>query len=112
MLRLRRDGTRLDSARGIQLGDPPGPALFAMAIREHITRARAEVIEQFPNLPGGGLDMVGFHLDDGAVAGDAGAVKLFCDKLRVSLGMWEYSSARKNRRSCQRSGIIETMRSY
>ena len=82
VLRLGKDGTWLDAARGIQQGDPLGPALFAMAMHEHIMAARAEVVGQFPHPPMGGLDIVGFYLDDGA---DAKVVKLFCDVLKFSL---------------------------
>ena len=61
-----------------------GPALFAMAIQEHIVKAKSRVETQIPHMQAGGLDLVGFCLDDGAVAGEAKAVKLFCDTLRDS----------------------------
>ena len=51
----------LVSGRGVQQGDPLGPALFAMAIQPVIERARAEVSESLP----GELDWVAFFLDDG-----------------------------------------------
>ena len=67
-------GPWLDSARGIH---PLGPALFAIAIQEHIIAAKTETNQRYQNTPNGGLDIVGFYLDDGAVAGDAEAVCYF-----------------------------------
>ena len=66
---------QLASSRGIQQGDPLGPALFALAIHESILRARAAAEAQFP----GGLDFTAFFLDDGTVAGDADAVAKFVE---------------------------------
>ena len=63
----------LASSRGIQQGDPLGPALFATAIQEAIVEAQRQSEAEFP----GGLDFTAFFLDDGTVAGDANAVAKF-----------------------------------
>ena len=63
----------LESSRGIQQGDPLGPALFAIAIQEAIVEAQRQSEAEFP----GGLDFTAFFLDDGTVAGDANAVAKF-----------------------------------
>ena len=51
VLRLGRNGTWLDSARGIQQGNPLGPALFAIAIQDHIVAARTETTQRYVNIP-------------------------------------------------------------
>ena len=66
---------RLSSARGIQQGDPLGPALFAVAIQNAVLEARNAAESNHP----GALDFVAFYLDDGTVAGDATAVRCFCE---------------------------------
>ncbi|MBM4023654.1 MAG: hypothetical protein FJ284_15705, partial [Planctomycetes bacterium] len=65
---------RLASACGVQQGDPLGPPLFALALREAIDLARAAALAEYPD----GLDVVVFYLDDANVAGDAQAVAAFC----------------------------------
>ena len=64
---------RLTSARGVQQGDPLGPALFAMALHGAVLAARQEAERLHP----GKLDFTAFYLDDGVVAGDAAAVSAF-----------------------------------
>ena len=70
----------LDSARGVQQGDPIGPAIFALALKRSIDEALAAV-----DLAGCKLDIVAFYLDDGTVAGNAVAVKAFCNAFREAL---------------------------
>lgn len=71
---------RLESARGIQQGDPLGPALFAIAIQEQVHKACAETLKEFP----GELDVVVFYLDDGVVGGSSRAVRDFYLRLEPS----------------------------
>ena len=73
LLKLGR--LKLSSARGIQQGDPLGPALFAIAIHDALVRCREMVARERPNE----IDFVAFYLDDGTVAGSAQAVRAFCD---------------------------------
>ena len=47
--------------------------------------AKTEINQRFHNMSNGGLDIVGFYLDDGAVAGNAEAVRFFCDRLKSKL---------------------------
>eukprot|EP00972_Heterocapsa_arctica_P067147 9910030-Heterocapsa_arctica.AAC.1 len=70
---LLLDDRRLRSDRGIQQGDPLGPALFALAIHEAILEA---MVASGAGAPGG-LDLCMFFLDDGTNAGTAEAVHLF-----------------------------------
>jgi hypothetical protein len=70
---LLLDGRRWVSARGIQQGDPLGPALFAVALHDAIVSAKADTETRYP----GKLHFVVFYLDDGVVAGDALAVSHF-----------------------------------
>ena len=67
------DEGQIDSARGIQQGDPLGPAFFSIAIQDSIRKAKAAAEEAVP----GGIDWVAFFLDDGTVAGNADAVEVF-----------------------------------
>ena len=76
----------LQSAQGIQQGDPLGPALFAMAIHEAVKATLHEVRAQHADKPQGGIDFTGFYLDDGVVAGDAKAVRTFTDTLADKFG--------------------------
>ena len=71
----------LSSARGVQQGDPLGPALFALAIHPKILKAKRRVESEFP----GGLDFSVFYLDDGVIAGSDAAVARFCDLLANGL---------------------------
>ncbi len=61
----------MKSSRGIQQGDPFGPALFGMAINAPTREATAQVISE---LGPGSLDFANVYLHDGVVAGDARAV--------------------------------------
>ena len=72
------DGSTIESSRGIQQGDPMGPALFALAIQPLITKAKQATMERFGNE---GVDVIAFYLDDGVVAGDHHHVKYFLDHL-------------------------------
>ena len=56
-------GTALQSAAGVQQGDPLGPLLFASALQPLALELRQ-----------GPLDLAVFYLDDGVVAGDVSAV--------------------------------------
>jgi hypothetical protein len=78
---LLMDSTRLGSARGVQQGDPLGPALFAIAIHPQILEVKRRVDEQFP----GELDFTAFYLDDGTIAGTDQAVALFCTLFKDEL---------------------------
>ena len=49
---------RLDSARGVQQGDPLGPALFALTIHPKILKVKARVAELLPNE----IDLATFYL--------------------------------------------------
>ena len=67
----------LQSARGVQQGDPLGPALFAAAIHPKICEAKRKVESEML----GGIDFSVFYLDDGIIAGTDEAVARFCDLL-------------------------------
>ena len=71
----------LKSTRGIQQGDPLGPALFALAIHEIVMQTGREVQQRFPDE----LDFAAFYLDDGVLGGTARAVRCFCDQLMEAL---------------------------
>jgi hypothetical protein len=62
---------RLESSRGIQQGDPLGPALFGMSIHDAILQTTETAKQEFGEHA---LDITHFFLDDGIVAGDAAAV--------------------------------------
>ena len=70
----------LESQRGVQQGDPLGPALFALAIHDAIVAAKEEVDAQMP----GGLDWTAWYLDDGVIAGSWQAVDAFYRKITTS----------------------------
>ena len=73
----------MSSARGIQQGDPLGPALFGMAIDAVVREATAQVLlEKGP----GSLDITTFYLDDGVVAGAAAAVARWLELIEIGLG--------------------------
>jgi len=54
------DGIRLTSASGVQQGDPAGPALFCIALKELTDSLQSE--------------MTAWYLDDGVIAGDPSTV--------------------------------------
>ncbi len=64
----------LDSAEGVQQGDPLGPLLFALGIHPLVERLSAL------RHAGVGLDLVQFYLDDGVLAGPA---ELVADALAI-----------------------------
>jgi hypothetical protein len=64
-------GRQLRSERGVQQGDPLGPALFSMAIHEAIEQATRKTKDKFGSTA---IDLANFYLDDGMVAGSAAAV--------------------------------------
>ena len=76
--RLLLGDRMLMSMRGVQQGDPLGPALFALAIHGAILETRAEVERLFP----GELEICAFFLDDGTLAGSAEAVSHFVGLFR------------------------------
>jgi hypothetical protein len=67
----------LSSGRGVQQGDPAGPAIFALGIHEDVEEAMEATEQAFP----GELDWVGLFLDDTMAAGTARAVKMFVETL-------------------------------
>ena len=76
----------IDSSRGVQQGDPLGPALFALAIHPVIPKACCLTLSAFP----GSVDLSPFFLDDGVLAGDAPAISSFLRHLIagfVSIGL-------------------------
>ena len=74
-------GERIHSSRGVQQGDPLGPALFSLAIHAHVLEAKAEVESLHP----GELDVCVFFLDDGVACGTARAVASFCQRVQAKL---------------------------
>ena len=60
---LQFGGSVLQSAGGVQQGDPLGPLLFAAAVQPLTTQLQQS-----------SLDLATFYLDDGILAGDVGAV--------------------------------------
>ncbi len=67
----------LTSGRGVQQGDPAGPAIFALAIHEDVEEAKEAAEQTYP----GELESVGLFLDDTMAAGTARAVKAFLETL-------------------------------
>ena len=63
----------ISSSRGVQQGDPLGPAFFALAIQDCIRQSKAQVEAELP----GQLDFGVFFLDDGIAAGSAEATAKF-----------------------------------
>ena len=74
---LKLGSTEIHSSRGVQQGDPIGPALFALAVHDDILQAKAHTEQLLPNR----LNFVAFFLDDGVAAGSSRAVKCFLDSL-------------------------------
>ena len=72
---------RLNSARGIQQGDPLGPLLFSAAIHDAVLQAKAETNGRYP----GELDWIAFFLDDGTAAGTSQAAQHFVVNLLNAL---------------------------
>ena len=72
---LLLDEGSLSSSRGIQQGDPLGPAFSSIALQDSIRRAKEAAEAAVP----GGIDFVAFFIDDGTVAGSAEAVAIFVD---------------------------------
>ena len=58
------DTHEVNSAAGVQQGDPLGPLIFAAAIQPLALRLKELVVQ------GAKLDLVAFYLDDGVIAGD------------------------------------------
>jgi hypothetical protein len=75
------DSVVLTSDRGVQQGDPAGPAFFSACIQEDILDARANTEQAYP----GKIDWVAFYLDDGVVGGSADAVQHFVQQLSCRL---------------------------
>jgi hypothetical protein len=69
----------LTSSRGVQQGDPAGPAIFALGIHEDVEEAKDEVEQAFP----GELEWAGLFLDDTMAAGSARAVHAFVSALKT-----------------------------
>ena len=78
---LKLGSTEIHSSRGVQQGDPIGPALFALAVHDDILQAKAHTEQLLPNR----LNFVAFFLDDGVAAGSSRAVKCFVDTLASKL---------------------------
>ena len=68
----------LCSTRGVQQGDPIGPAIFSLGIHDDITNAIQETKDKYP----GELDWTAFFLDDGTAAGTIRAIQCFLESLR------------------------------
>ena len=66
-------GSKINSTRGVQQGDPLGSALCALAIHPVLLKARSLTTSAFP----GSVDLSPFFLDDGVLAGDAPAISSF-----------------------------------
>ncbi len=79
--RLILGGSLLHSERGVQQGDPLGPAFFALAIQSAVANVKSAVESNHPQE----LDFTVFYLDDGVVAGTGRAVSQFCTLLRAEL---------------------------
>ena len=72
----------LSSERGVQQGDPGGPAAFALAIHDSIRLAMETVQRELP----GELDWATFYLDDGTIAGTAAAVRRYLTLIAQAFG--------------------------
>ena len=79
--RLLLGGRVLSSERGVQQGDPLGPAFFSLAVHSAILEAKAATEAAMP----GALDLVLFFLDDGTVAGTAEGVSHFLGRFRRAM---------------------------
>ena len=78
------DSFTLVSGRGVQQGDPLGPALFSLATHERIQQAKSQVARAYT----GELDFTVFFLDDGTAAGSDRVVALFCvTKVMAKVGL-------------------------
>jgi hypothetical protein len=98
---LFTEGDQLDSARGVQQGDPLGPAFFAIAIQDSIRRARVAAEEAVP----GGIDWVAFYLDDGTVAGHADAVEVFVNTFMRDVADLGLNVARRKCEAIPAAGV-------
>lgn len=72
----------LSSERGVQQGDPAGPAVFALGMQEDVEDASEEVYQMFP----GELEWMGLFLDDVMAAGTARTVRAF---VQILADKWE-----------------------
>jgi len=79
--RLLLGGRVLSSERGVQQGDPLGPAFFSLAVHSAILEAKAATEAAMP----GALELVLFFLDDGTVAGTAEGVNHFLGQFRRAM---------------------------
>jgi hypothetical protein len=79
--RLLLGGRVLASERGVQQGDPLGPAFFSLAVHSAILEAKAATENAMP----GALELVLFYLDDGTVAGTAEGVSHFLHIFRRTM---------------------------
>lgn len=69
------------SERGVQQGDPLGPALFALAITTRYCGPENDTAIAHPD----GIDFVSFYLDDGVFVGSGDAVAHFSTSLQHEL---------------------------